>query len=209
MTTGDAPLGKWPAVIVAGGRSSRLGGGDKGLLLLDEHSILAHVVAGLRPQTSALALNINGDAGRFAGFGLPILADAVPGFQGPLAGILAGLNWARSSGSDRLVTAASDTPFLPADLVARLAAAAAPDAIVVARFGDRRSPLSALWPTALSEPLAAWLAGQEDRSVLRYMAQNKVAEMVFDGDADPFFNVNTPEDLAAARRRAAGQPDKT
>ena len=107
-------------VILAGGQSSRMGGGDKGLLHLGGRPILSHVIERLSPQVADLALNANGDPARFGPFGLPVIADSVPGFAGPLAGVLAGLDWAASQGAETIVTAAADTPFFPADLVPRL-----------------------------------------------------------------------------------------
>ena len=114
------PLG----VILAGGLATRMGGGDKGLLALGDRPLLAHVIDRLAPQVAGLALNANGDPARFAGFGLPVLGDSIAGFPGPLAGVLAGLDWAAGQGTECIVTAAADTPFFPRDLVARLCDAA-------------------------------------------------------------------------------------
>ncbi|WP_169306072.1 molybdenum cofactor guanylyltransferase [Sulfitobacter sp. 15WGC] len=114
------PLG----VILAGGQATRMGGGDKGLLPLGQGTLLSSVIDRLEPQVAGLALNANGDAARFADLGLPVLADSIEGFAGPLAGVLAGLDWAAEQGAESIVTAAADTPFFPCDLVPRLLLAA-------------------------------------------------------------------------------------
>ncbi|KZZ24634.1 molybdenum cofactor guanylyltransferase MobA, partial [Sulfitobacter sp. HI0082] len=143
------PLG----VILAGGQATRMGGGDKGLLPLGQGTLLSSVIDRLEPQVAGLALNANGDAARFADLGLPVLADSIEGFAGPLAGVLAGLDWAAEQGADTIVTAAADTPFFPCDLVPRLllaaddmahplALAATPDA----KRGTARHPTFGLWP---------------------------------------------------------------
>ncbi|HSG57179.1 MAG TPA: molybdenum cofactor guanylyltransferase, partial [Paracoccaceae bacterium] len=154
---------------------------------------------------AALALNANGDASRFAQFGLPVLADSVEGFVGPLAGVLAGLDWAAEQGADAIVTAAADTPFFPCDLVPRLmqagegmatplVLAATPDA---AR-GVSRHPTFGLWPVALRDDLRTALAGGL-RKVVLWTERHGGREALFEvGEVDPFFNVNTPEDLAMA-----------
>ena len=139
-----APVG----VILAGGLASRMGGGDKGLLPLGDSTILGHVVDRLSPQVSRLALNANGDPARFAALGLPVLPDSVEGYAGPLAGVLAGLDWAAGEGASHLVTAAADTPFFPGDLVPRLIAAAEDQGkpIALARTANGRHPTFCLWP---------------------------------------------------------------
>jgi molybdopterin-guanine dinucleotide biosynthesis protein A len=201
MTKGTGILG----VILAGGRSSRMGGGDKCLLPLGGRPILAHVVERLAPQVDALALNANGDPARFAGFGLPVLPDGVAGHPGPLAGVLAGLDWAAGRGAAAIVTAAADTPFFPRDLVTALRAAAvaadAPLAMAMtpaAGGGADRHPTFGLWPVALREDLRAALAAGT-RKVVAWTAPHGCARAIFhDRVPDPFFNVNTPDDLAAA-----------
>lgn len=198
------PLG----VILAGGLSRRMGGGDKGLLDLGGQSLLARVIDRLEPQVAALALNANGDPARFAAFGLPVLADSVEGHAGPLAGVLAGLDWAAGQGAETIVTAAADTPFFPQDLVPRLllaaegmthplALAATPDP----GRGTARHPTFGLWPVALRDDLRAALAGGT-RKVVAWTDRHGAHEALFDGpDREAFFNVNTPEDMAEARRR--------
>lgn len=195
------PLG----VILAGGQARRMGGGDKGRLMLGGQSLLGHVVARLEPQVAGLALNANGDAGRFADLGLPVLSDSIDGFVGPLAGVLAGLDWAASQGADAIVTAAADTPFFPCDLVPRLmmeadgmdaplVLAATPDT----ERGRNRHPTFGLWPVALRDDLHAALNGGL-RKVVLWSDQHGGRESLFGNEPfDPFFNVNTPEDLARA-----------
>ncbi len=207
----DKPLG----VILAGGQATRMGGGDKGLLALGGGTILDHVIARLAPQVGALALNANGDAARFARFGLPVLPDPIAGFVGPLAGVLAGFDWAAGQGAGAIVTVAADTPFFPRDLVARLQEAAQGMAypLVLAatprgdeetksmsRGGQVRHPTFGLWPVALRDDLRAALEGGL-RKVVIWTERHGGREALFD-DGDAFFNVNTPEDLSKARRRA-------
>jgi molybdenum cofactor guanylyltransferase len=198
------------AVILAGGRASRLGGGDKGLLPLAGRPMLAQVIERLRPQVGRLAINANGDPGRFAAFGLPVIADGVPGQAGPMAGLLAGLDWAAGLGAEALVTVAADTPFFPADLVVRLRAAGRPGQPVVAATpaadGPERHPTFGLWPVALAGPLRAALAGGE-RRIGAWAEAEGAALALFSPAGEPFFNVNTPGDLARAREIAAGRKD--
>ncbi len=190
------PLG----VILAGGQSTRMGGGDKGLLQLGGRPILQHVIDRLSPQVADLALNANGDAARFSDFELPVLADSIDGFAGPLAGVLAGLDWAAEEGAEAIVTAAADTPFFPADLVPRLqlAAEGAPHPLALAASPDGRHPTFGLWPVALRDDLRSAL-GAGLRKVVLWTDQHggRMAEFP-GGDPDPFFNINTPEDLSKA-----------
>lgn len=193
-----APLG----VILAGGQATRMGGGDKGRLCLGGVSILDRVINRLEPQVAALALNANGDAARFADLGLPVLADSIDGFAGPLAGVLAGLDWAAEKGASHIVTAAADTPFFPDDLVPALTAAAASQAkpIALARTEGGRHPTFGLWPVALRDDLRAALQNGL-RKVVLWTDSHGTAYADFPSDRfDPFFNVNTPEDLAAAEK---------
>ena len=192
-------------VILAGGQARRMGGGDKGLLRLGGHSLLDHVIDRLAPQVAELALNANGDPKRFDRFGLPVLPDSIDGFVGPLAGVLAGLDWAEERGGETLVTAAADTPFFPADLVPRLlltsegmehplVLAATPDA----ERGQVRHPTFGLWPVSLRDDLRAALQGGL-RKVVQWTDAQDGRETVFPVTTfDPFFNVNTPEDLQRA-----------
>lgn len=189
-------------VILAGGLARRMGGGDKTLLDLGGQSLLSHCIERLSPQVEALAINANGDAGRFAAFGAPVVADSVPGFAGPLAGVLAGLDWAAGAGCDAVVSVAGDTPFFPRDLVARLQAGAGPIAMAATRVPERglsRHPTFALWPVALRDDLRAAL--QEGvRKVVVWADRHGCAAVEFPTEPiDPFFNVNTPADLDRAR----------
>lgn len=190
-------------VILAGGQSQRMGGGDKGLLMLDGHSILHHVIRRLSPQVQRMAINANGDAARFP-FGFPVLPDPVPGFPGPLAGVLAAMDWAAGLGADTVVTVAADTPFFPTDLVARLQATdgTARFSLAASGFGDAPDwhPVFGLWPTRLRHDLRRdLLTGQ--RKVIRWAVQYGAVPTRFAAAEDPFFNINTPEDLASARER--------
>ena len=186
-------------VILAGGLATRMGGGDKCLLPLGGAPMLVGIIARLQPQVSALALNANGDAARLARFGLPVVADSVDGFAGPLAGVLAGLDWAAEQSIESIVTAAGDTPFFPQDLVVRLLAATEgmEHPLALAATPDGRQPTFGLWPVALRHDLRAALEGGLRKVVMWTGAHGgRVAE--FDGAGDPFFNINTPEDLAKA-----------
>lgn len=193
-----------PCVILAGGQARRMGGGDKGLLPLGGRRLIDHVIERLRPQCGALAINANGDPSRFAALGLPVLPDPVPGQPGPLAGILAAMDWATALGAGRVVTVAADTPFLPRDLVSRLVAAASLGG-AVAESPDgtgrlRAHPTFGLWPVGLRDRLAQTIAGGERRLGV-WASGVGAARVAFGSDpVDPFFNVNTPEDLAAAER---------
>jgi molybdopterin-guanine dinucleotide biosynthesis protein A len=187
-------------VILAGGLARRMGGGDKGELLLGRKSILAHVIERLKSQVETLAINANGDPQRFRTYGLPVIPDSIAGSPGPLAGVLAGLDWAGPLGFSHIVTAATDTPFLPRDLVARLesAAQAAGVQLAAAASGGRVHPVIGLWPCRLADDLRSALA-QGTRKVDEWTARHGVAEARFEsGRGDPFFNVNRPEDLQEA-----------
>jgi molybdenum cofactor guanylyltransferase len=151
-------------VILAGGRARRMGGGDKGLRVVGGSRLLDHVIVRLRPQVGGMAINANGDPARLVEFGLPVLADSLPDHPGPLAGVLAGLDWAASLGADAIVTAAADTPFFPRDLAARLQAGAGPSGLCLAASPDetgrvQRHPTFGLWPVALRDDLRAALTG--------------------------------------------------
>ncbi|MCS6891820.1 MAG: molybdenum cofactor guanylyltransferase MobA [Rhodovarius sp.] len=190
------------AVVLAGGLARRMGGGDKPLCPLAGRPLLDWVLEALRPQVAAVALNANGDPGRFAAWGLPVLPDPVEGFIGPLAGILAAMDWAAAQGAPFVVTASGDSPFLPADYVARLHAAreVAGAPLSCAASGGRTHPPNALWSVALREDLRAALVGGE-RKIDRWTARHGIAQAEWPAEpVDPFFNANTPEDLAEAAR---------
>ena len=184
-----------------------MGGGDKCLLTLEGKPLLSHAISRLAPQVAGLVLNANGDPARFADFGLPVVSDSIEGFAGPLAGVLAGLDYASAHGFDRIVTAAADTPFLPSDLVDRLLDAAAeadtPMAMAATPDPERglsRHPTFALWPVSLREDLRQALSGGV-RKVIAWTDRHGCTSVTFGIDPiDPFFNVNTPDDLARAKQ---------
>lgn len=198
-----------PGVILAGGRATRMGGGDKGLRALGGARLIDHVIARLGAQAGPLAINANGDPARFADLGLPVLADSMPDHPGPLAGVLAGLDWAAELGAEAIVTAAADTPFFPADLVARLRTAAGPSGLALAATPDaegrlRRHPTFGLWPVALREDLRAALSSGL-RKIVLWTDEHGAGTAEFAAlPFDPFFNVNTPEDMAEAERLLRG-----
>ena len=193
-------------VVLAGGQARRMGGGDKGRLDLGGQSLIAEVITRLSPQCEALVLNANGDPARFDDLGLPVIADSLPDHPGPLAGVLAGMDRAAELGFSHVLSAAADTPFLPLDLRARLEDAARTDAQPIAlaatREGERliRQPTFGLWPVALREDLREALREGLAKIVL-WAGRHGIALAAFDALAlDPFFNVNTPEELEIARR---------
>jgi molybdenum cofactor guanylyltransferase len=204
-------------VILAGGLSRRMfadtgASGDKGLLPLGATTMLGEVIKRLRPQVGAIVLNANGDPARFAGFGLPVVADTIGGFVGPLAGVLAGLRWAatHAPSASHVISVSADAPFLPADVAAKLYAAsiAAPRAIPIARSNSELQPVIGCWPVALADDLEAALRDGV-RKVLRWTDRHGTIPVDFSmleigGETvDPFFNANTPEELATARRLMA------
>lgn len=198
-------------IILAGGLSRRMGGGDKPLRPLAGRSLLDHVATRLAPQVGALAINANGDPARLSSFGLPVAPDTIEGFAGPLAGILAGLEWAATNTSaKRVASVAGDTPFFPQDLVRRLLEATSDEtpAIAVATSGGRTHPTFALWPVDLAAALRAALVEAGERRVTAFIARHAHVEVDFAFphvaglDYDPFFNINTPQDLAGAERLA-------
>ena len=197
-----------PGVLLAGGLARRMGGGDKPMRTISGRTILERVTARLAPQCAGLILNANGDPARFASFGLPVIADSVADFPGPLAGILAALDWAaRQQPEVRFVlSAAADCPFLPRDLVARLEEAReAQDAeLAVAASGAQTHPVIGLWSVALREQLRHALVVEDVRKIDRWTARYKLVTVTWPTTPlDPFFNANTVEDIAEAERLAA------
>ncbi|MDO5369003.1 molybdenum cofactor guanylyltransferase MobA [Paracoccus sp. (in: a-proteobacteria)] len=188
-------------IVLAGGQSRRMGGGDKGLLDLGGRPVIAHVIERLG---CARAISANGDPARFARFGLPVLPDSLPDWPGPLAGVLAGMDWAAAEGIARIVTAAADTPFFPRDLAARLAAVEAP---VVMATNDGDHPAFALWDVSLRDDLRAALRSGT-RRMRDWMDAQGAVRVGFPGD-DPFFNINTPAELETARLRLSQEPEWT
>lgn len=190
-------------VILAGGLARRMGGGDKGLIRIGGRPILDHVIERFSPQVAAMAINANGEPARFAAYGLPVIADSIEGAAGPLAGVLAGLDWAAERGFGQIVTAATDTPFLPRDLVTRLAAAAGTQGarIAVAASHGRQHPVFGLWACELKEDLRYALKEEGIRKVDAWTSRHRLAVADFDGgDYDPFFNANRPEDVREAEQ---------
>jgi molybdopterin-guanine dinucleotide biosynthesis protein A len=188
------------AVILAGGGGTRMGDGDKPLLEIGDTPMLARIIAVLRPDTPAIAISANGDPIRFAAYGLPVLPDGAFAGQGPLAGVLAGLDWAAGIGADSLLSIPGDTPFVPCGL----AAALAPPPACAASHG-RVHHLVALWPIGCRNALRAMLSSPGRRAVGRFADSIGMRHVAFPaGTWDPFLNVNTPDDLAVARRLAAG-----
>ncbi|WP_417514033.1 molybdenum cofactor guanylyltransferase MobA [Minwuia sp.] len=190
-------------LILAGGLARRMGRGQKALLPLGGRHLIGHVIERLSPQVAPLALNVNAELDQFSELGLHIVSDTVPGFAGPLAGVLAGLEWIRrlSPVPDFLLTAPTDAPFLPDDLCARLAAAAEDEAadIAVASSGERTHPVVALWRPSLSKDLRKALIEDDIRKIDRFTAVHRTVHVDWSLDGgDPFFNINRPEDLEAA-----------
>jgi molybdopterin-guanine dinucleotide biosynthesis protein A len=195
-------------LVLAGGQARRMGGGDKALLRIGEATILDRVLARLSPWCGGIVLNANGDPQRFAQFGLPVVADSVEGFAGPLAGILAGLDWLAEHAPETewLASVPGDCPFLPYDVVPRLHAArlAAGAPLACAQSGEWRHPVVALWQVALREDLRHALVKEDLRKIEVWTARHGVALAAWPAEpVDPFFNVNTPEDLAQATRLAS------
>jgi len=204
MTTEPATYG----LVLAGGLARRMGGGDKGLIRIGRETILERALARLGPQCAGMVINANGDRARFAPFGLPVVADDVEGFAGPLAGILAGLDWlaANAPAIGWLASVPGDCPFLPRDLVSRLHAArtAAGVPLACAKSGDWRHPVVGLWPVDLRADLRRALVAEGLRKIEVWTARHGVALAEWPAEpVDPFFNVNTPEDAAQAQRFAA------
>ena len=199
-------------IVLAGGLSRRMGGGDKCMIPIGGKPMLAHAIDRLSAQTGDLVVNANGDPGRFSAYQRTIVPDTIEGFAGPLAGVLAGLKWARQHRpfTTHVVSAASDTPFFPAGLVERLFSATAGDeaAIALAGSGGHRHPVFGLWPVALADDLETWLKTSDTMKVVVFADRHRLVDVTFDdcpgpGGLDPFFNANTPEDLASAEAALA------
>ena len=205
MTSDTPPT---PGVLLAGGLARRMGGGDKPMRQIAGRTILERVIARLQPQCDGLILNANGDPARFKGYGLPVIADGVADFPGPLAGILAALDWAAANrpGVKWILSAAADRPFLPRDLVARLHRARADEnaELAVAASDGQSHPVIGLWSVALREELRHALVVEDIRKIDRWTARYPLATVEWPVQTlDPFFNANTMDDIAAAERLAA------
>jgi molybdopterin-guanine dinucleotide biosynthesis protein A len=197
-----------PGIVLAGGLARRMGGGDKPMRSIAGRTILERVIARLEPQCDRLVLNANGDPARFAAYGLPVIADSVTDFPGPLAGILAGLDWVAAHRPDVswMLSAAADCPFLPRDLVARLHRARTEQnaQVAIAASGGQSHHVIGLWNVALREELRHALVVENVRKVERWAARFSPATVTWPTEPlDPFFNANTAEDLAEAERLAA------
>jgi molybdenum cofactor guanylyltransferase len=195
-------------VLLAGGLARRMGGGDKPMRTISGRTILERVIERLAPQCDQLILNANGDPSRFTAFGLPVIADNIEGFAGPLAGVLAALDWSAANRPETewVLSAATDCPFLPRDLVRRLhQARKAEDAqIAVAASGGHIHHVVALWNVSLRDELRHALVAEDIRKVGYWMARYKLATVTWpDKPLDPFFNANTIEDISEAERLAA------
>ncbi|MBT3660774.1 MAG: molybdenum cofactor guanylyltransferase MobA [Rhodospirillaceae bacterium] len=192
-------------VLLAGGLSRRMGGGDKSLMELGGDTILARVVKRAQPQVKTLILNANGDPGRFEGFGLPVVEDVIGGFAGPLAGILTGMTWTLKNAPEAtwMASFATDAPFLPENLVARLVDAVenSDQDIACAMSAGRTHPVFALWRVALKDDLRLAMEDEDMRKIDRWTSRYRVAHVDFDVEQfDPFFNVNRPENLDEATK---------
>jgi molybdopterin-guanine dinucleotide biosynthesis protein A len=199
-------------LVLAGGLARRMGGGDKPMTTIGGETILARALARLAPQCKLMVINANGDPSRFAFTHLPVVPDDVPGFAGPLAGILAGLDWAakHAPGVDTVASVPGDCPFLPKNLVARLEEARSKEGkpMACAHSGEWRHPVVALWPVALRQDLRRALVDEDLRKIEVWTARHGVALADWPAEpVDPFLNVNTPEDVARAEQLAAQYPD--
>ena len=190
-------------LVLAGGLARRMGGGDKALIEIGGRAILDRVIATMTPQCDGIILNANGDPARFARFALPVVPDDIPDFAGPLAGILAGLDWMAANRPDLawMASVPGDCPFLPSDLVARLhdARERAGTPLACAKSGDWRHPVAGLWPVELRTDLRRALVDEDLHKIEVWTARHGIAIAEWpDRPVDPFFNANTPEDRARA-----------
>jgi molybdopterin-guanine dinucleotide biosynthesis protein A len=187
-------------LVLAGGQSRRMGRSDKALMKLGKMPMIEHALRRLRAEVDTILINTNADPAPFALYGHTVLADTVPGFAGPLAGILNGLTYARARGYDAVVSVAADTPFFPDDLLSRFQTCGPRD-IVLASSDGHRHPTFGLWSVSIESALANFLSDGEDRKIMRFVQQTKWDTVEFplgEVGMDPFFNINTPEDLARA-----------
>ena len=200
-----------PGIILAGGLSRRMGGGDKGLLMLGKTSIIERVIDKVSPQVGSLAININGDSSRFPDYKLPIVPDSIKGYLGPLSGILAGMEWAFKNGNRYIATVAADTPFLPDDFIKRLHAMVKSKNLNIGIAASRIlstddvfiHPTFGIWEVGLKDDLRDALAN-DTRKIMFWAKKFKLDYYYFDTSdklSDPFFNINTPDDLAKAKCR--------
>ncbi len=204
MTVLPPPEATLPvACILAGGRASRLGGIDKSLTKVGRKTILERIIERIGPQVKSTVLNANGDHDRFAATRLPVVADSVQGFAGPLAGILTGLEWTQEHSSEWMLSIPADTPFLPADLVARLRDALTGNDIACAASNGRRHHIVALWPVTVIDELRSQLTAGHLRKAEAFIERYRVGLAEWPGEPyDPFFNINRPQDVIEAGRIA-------
>ena len=200
-----------PGIILAGGLSRRMGGGDKGLLMLGKTTIIERVIDKISPQVGSLAININGDSSRFPDYKLPIIPDSIKGYLGPLSGILAGMEWAFKNGNRYIATVAADTPFLPDDFIKRLHTIVKSKNLNIGIAASRIlsgddvfiHPTFGIWEVALKDDLRDALAN-DTRKIMFWAKKFKLDYYYFDTSdklSDPFFNINTPDDLEEAKYR--------
>ena len=200
-----------PGIILAGGLSRRMGGGDKGLLMLGKTTIIERVIDKILPQVGSLAININGDSSRFPDYKLPIIPDSIKGYLGPLSGILAGMEWAFKNGNRYIATVAADTPFLPDDFIKRLHTMVKSKNLNIGIAASRIlsgddvfiHPTFGIWEVALKDDLRDALAN-DTRKIMFWAKKFKLDYYYFDTSdklSDPFFNINTPDDLEEAKYR--------
>ena len=197
-------------VLLAGGLARRMGGGDKGLALLGGRALMDRIIERIRPQVSELIINANGDAARFAEYGLPVVPDVIGDFAGPLAGVLTGLEWAAKNAPGRpwVASFATDAPFVPADLVERLSAAVETEGgdMACAASAGRMHPVFGLWPVALAAELRQAMTKEDMRKIDRWTARYNLIVVDFpDVPFDPFFNINAPDNLDEAERLLSGE----
>ena len=199
------PLG----VILAGGLSRRMEGTEKSLLNINEIPLIARVTDRMKQQVPEMIINANGDEERFSFLDLPVVRDTVEGFAGPLAGVLSGMRWAsENTTATHIITAASDTPFFPMDYVGNMVRETVSNdvRIALASSNDRRHPVFGLWTIDLADELEDFLVKQEGRKVMMFVERHPNCLVEFEGsDPDPFFNVNTPDDMQLAEKFAREQ----
>ncbi|NVK32917.1 MAG: molybdenum cofactor guanylyltransferase MobA [Rhodobacteraceae bacterium] len=208
MVIKGVPLQNTLTCILAGGQSRRMGGGDKTLLSLGGHTMLAQILERVRDQSHKIILNANNAAERFEDYGLPVVSDAIEGFLGPLAGLLSAMTYAKQHSPEitHIITVSSDSPFLPIDLIDRFCTSTpvATPVLALASSRERLHPVFGLWPISLESDLRSWLQQGKTGKVLAWADRHDSIEISFPDDPDtgldPFFNVNTPEDLDTARR---------
>lgn len=193
-------------VILAGGQSRRMQGQNKSFMTLDHKPMILHVIMRLQAQLSSIAINANDDLDIYRGFGTPVISDKIKNYAGPLAGIASAMEWGEKAGLSHIVTVATDTPFFPENLVQKLAEQDEGNIITIARSGGFKHPAFGIWQTDLHADLTHWLKTSDTMKVMAYVMDHyhDFADFEFAGDLDPFFNVNTPEDLAIAERYLTG-----